>query len=243
MSGHSKWSTIKRKKGARDIVRGKVFTKMANLIAIAAREGGSDPEANFKLRLMIDKARENNVPLENIDRVIKKGVNDVGSNLSEQTIYEAYGPNGIALMIEVVTDSKNRTVPELRKILSDNNGRLVENGNVSFLFEKKNIIEIDLKKNKLSEDEMTLLLIDCGALDVIKDDKMLISFWNPSDLKSAKDYLEKKNIIPDSIESRLVAKNIIEDIDSDTLSKIDNLIAELEDQSDVIHVYSNIELE
>jgi len=242
VSGHSKWSTIKRKKGVRDIVRGKVFTKMANLIAIAAREGGGDPEANFRLRLAIDKARKNNVPLENIDRAIKKGVSGAGSDLAEQIIYEAYGPNGVALMIEVVTDSRNRTVPELRKILSDNNGRLVENGSVAWMFEKKNAIEIDLRKNRRSEDEITLLLIDNGALDVVKKDNYLISFWNSDDLKKAKDYLGEKNIVVDLVESRLEAKNIITDVNKDVLSKINNLFAELEDQSDVIHIYANVEL-
>ncbi|MFA6296898.1 MAG: YebC/PmpR family DNA-binding transcriptional regulator [Patescibacteria group bacterium] len=239
MSGHSKWSTIKRKKGVRDIVRGKIFTKMANVIAIAAREGGSDPEANFKLRLAIDKARENNVPLENIERAIKKGASGLENNLAEQIIYEAYGPAGIALMIEVITDSRNRTVPELRKILSDHNGRLVENGNVSFLFEKKNVVEVDMSKNNLVEDEMTLFLIDCGALDVTKNDKILKAFFESGDLKKAKECLEKKNVKIEAIESRLEPKNLI-DVDENILTQVKSLLLELEEHPDVVNIYSNI---
>jgi len=241
MSGHSKWSTIKRKKGAEDAKKGKVFTKMASLIAIAAREGGGDVNANFKLKLAIDKAKSFNVPANNIDRAVQRGIGQGDGNALERMNYEAYGPFGVALMIQVVTDNKNRTVSVLRKILNDSGGRLVESGSVSWMFVQKGVINLLISKNKpQAVDELSLLAIDCGANDVEDDGDDLFIYTKAKELIGIKACLEKKSIKINSAEIEMSAKEEVEVGDRDSLSKIKKLMEELDNCDDVVDIYSNL---
>lgn len=240
MSGHSKWSTIKRKKEVQDVKKGHVFTKMAKLIAIAAREGGMS-DTNFKLRLAIDEARKYNVPQENIKRAIQKGSRSEEGNKLEQVSYEAYGPSGIAFIIEAVTDNKNRTAPELRKILADFQGRLVENGSVSWMFERKAIVKILISENRpFTVDDLILKAIDCEAMDVLQKNGKLLVFAKANDLRKIKDCLEKAKLKIDSAKVELKAKNLIKMDDKETLMKIENLIESLKENDDVVEVYTNL---
>ena len=167
MSGHSKWSQIKRQKGANDVKRGAIFTKMTREVMLAAREGGGDPDGNFRLRLAMDRARAVNVPLANIQRAIDKAVGGVEGAQVESIVYEGYGPGGVSIMVEAATDSRNRTAAEVRAAFTRHNGKLGESGSVQWLFEQKGIIEIDAKGR--SADEIELAAIDAGAEDVEAD--------------------------------------------------------------------------
>ncbi len=164
MSGHSKWATIKRKKAATDSARGKVFTKIIKEITIASRDGGGDPDANPRLRLAIQTAKSNNMPQENITRAIKKGTGELEGVRYEEITYEAYAPGGIAVIIESVTDNKNRTVAELRHLISKKNGNLAESGSVSWMFERKGVVNVE--KENVKEDDLMEVILDAGADDL-----------------------------------------------------------------------------
>lgn len=241
MSGHSKWSTIKRKKGVIDAKKGKIFSKIAKIITVAARDGGGDPNANFKLRLVVDKARSVNMPQDNIERAIKKGTGELeGGSQIENTTYEAYGPGGIAIIIEAITDNKNRTVSELKKILADNGGKLGGSGSVSFLFERKGVIRIaDVVSNK--KEEIELLAIDNGASDIKEEDTSLVIYIAPEKLSNLKELLEKERVKIESAEAELITKNPVEISDQNVLKKVGRLMEALDEQDDVNEIYSNIE--
>lgn len=239
MSGHSKWSTIKRKKEVRDAKRGQVFTKIGKIISIAAREAGPDPNTNFKLRLAIDKAKEANMPQENIERAILRGAGKTEGAQIEQLTYEAYGPSGVALMIEVVTDNKNRTLNELRHILQDNGGRLANQGSVGWMFEKMGVIRISLAG--LKKEKVELQAIDLGALDIKEEDNALAIFCEPKKLGGLKKSLEQKGIKIVSQDIELKTKNPIKISDKNLLSKIEKLMEALDSHDDVNEIYSNIE--
>ena len=165
MAGHSKWAQIKRKKAVVDAKRGKLFTKLIREITIAAREGGGNPDGNPRLRLAIDQARANNMPMENIERAIKRATGELEGTKYEEIIYEGYGPGGVAILIEAVTDNKNRTVSEIRHIFSKHGGRLADLGSVNYLFQRKGIINVD--KEQISEDDLIIIALDAGADDVL----------------------------------------------------------------------------
>ena len=184
MSGHSKWSTIKRKKGVADAKRGAVFTRLSKDITLASREGGGDIEMNSSLRLVVKKAKVANMPSSNIEKAIKKGTGDLPGIKYENYIYEGYGPSGVAIMMEVMTDNKNRTVPEIRHIMSKNGGNLGESGCVSWMFEKKGTIGINLTNN-VNEEELIEISIEIDAEDFLSDNDFFeitigffILFWN-----------------------------------------------------------------
>ncbi|MCK5406736.1 MAG: YebC/PmpR family DNA-binding transcriptional regulator, partial [Candidatus Krumholzibacteria bacterium] len=167
MAGHSKWSQIKRKKGANDAARGKLFGKLIRELSVAARQGGGDPGGNVRLRLAIQTAKDNNMPQDNIARAIKKGSGDLGGAHYEEVTYEGYGPSGVALMIETLTDNRNRTAGEVRHVLSKHNGNLGENGCVSWIFDKKGVIWVS--KDDVEEDRLMEVSVEAGAEDVVDD--------------------------------------------------------------------------
>tara|TARA_B100000700_G_scaffold323673_1_gene427918 strand:+ start:343 stop:1065 length:723 start_codon:yes stop_codon:yes gene_type:complete len=238
MSGHSKWSTIKRKKGAKDAKRGAEFTRLGKDITLAARDGGGDINMNAALRLAVKKARSANMPNDNIDRAIKKGTGDLPGVKYESYIYEGYGPQGIALLIEVLTDNKNRTVPEIRHLLSKHNGNLGESGCVQWMFEKKGTILIN--KKDLNEDNFLNDLLDIGIENFEELDDEYQLFINPEDFSNTIQLLEEKKYDLEG-DLSLVPINMI-GVESRHLDQISKLIETLEDHDDVQKVHTNLEI-
>ena len=236
MSGHSKWSTIKRKKGAKDAKRGAVFSRLSKDITLASRDGGSDLNMNAALRLLVKKAKASNMPNDNIDRAIKKGTGDLAGVKYESYIYEGYGPYGVALLMEVLTDNKNRTVPEIRHLLTKNNGNLGESGCVSWMFEKKGIILI--KKNNLNEETFLSDLFDLEVEDFEEHEDEYEIFVKPEEFTVITTSLESKGY---QIEGNLslMPINIIE-IDNHQSDQIVQLIESLEEHDDVQKVHANL---
>ena len=240
MSGHSKWSTIKRKKGAKDAKRGAIFTRLSKDIAIAAREGGEDPDMNSALRLAIKKAKASNMPASNIERAIKKGSGQLEGVRYDNYLYEGYGPNGVAIMMEVMTDNKNRTIPDIRHIMSKNGGNLGESGCVNWIFEKKGIITI--KKSAINEND---LLNDCLELDIedinTDDNDFYEIIVDPEKFNEICSCFESKEYSIDA-ELNLNPQNTIKIKESDS-NQVINLLSILEDHEDIQKVYSNLEIE
>ena len=236
MSGHSKWSTIKRKKGAKDAQRGAVFSRLSKDITLAARDGGGDVAMNAALRLVVKKAKASNMPNDNIDKAIKKGTGDLPGINYENYIYEGYGPYGVALLIEVLTDNKNRTVPEIRHLLTKNNGNLGEAGCVNWMFEKKGIILID--RSNIDEEIFLSDLLDLGIDDFNEIDNEYEILLKPEEFLSITNALEKKGYDLEGNLS-LVPINIME-IEDNKLDKIMQLIDALEEHDDVQKVHANL---
>jgi len=236
MSGHSKWAQIKRQKGVQDAKRGTLFTKLGNAISLAAKAGGKDPETNFKLRLSIEKARGANMPMDNIERAIKRGAGELAGQQIEEVSYEGYGPSGIAIIIETVTDNKNRTTSEIRNILSKYGGRLGEANSVKWLFEQKGVIKILLEKNQNKED-LELKIIDAGAFDVIEEDDELTVLTAPESLEKVRQNIEKIKV--DYAEIELIAKNKVEINGPENKTKLDKLLEELDNLDDVDNYFTN----
>ena len=239
MSGHSKWSTIKRKKGVADAKRSNIFAKVSKIVTIAARDGGGDPNTNFKLKLAIDKAKSVNMPHDNINRAIKKGTGELeGGSQIENIVYEAYGPGGAAIIIEAITDNKNRTLSEIKKILSDFDGKLGGEGSVSWMFERKGVIRVALSDKK---EEIELTAIENDALDIKEKDSSLVIYTAPEKLSNLKEVLEKENVKIESSEVELTVKNSVKVSDKSVLEKVEKLMGELNNHDDVNEIYSNIE--
>ncbi len=238
MSGHSKWHSIRHKKGAADAARGKIFTRHAKLITIAARDGGGDPDVNPGLRLAIDNAKKENMPNANIDRAIKKGTGEDkdGAQYVEST-YEGYAPGGVAVLVSTLTDNKNRTVSSIRSIFSKNGGNLGESGSVSFLFSKKGVIIV----SNPSED-LELAAIDAGADDVIQEEGQLEITTGATNLFAVKKALEDASAQIESAEITLVPDNTIEVTDEGVAQRIIRLIQLLEDDDDVSSVATNFNI-
>ena len=240
MSGHSKWSTIKRKKGAADAKRGAIFTRLAREIAVAAREGGSDPDSNFRLRLVVDKARAENMPKDNIERAIKRGSGeDKDSAAYEEIMYEGYAPNGVALMIETVTDNRNRSVSEIRHTLTRSGGNMAEVGSVSWQFDR--VAYFAFPSSALNYDKAFELAIEAGADDVSEDDGMIEIVGPIESFKTTADLLHKAKVNPEDAELRMVPKQEIELDVNDTL-QVMRVIENLEEMDDVQNVYSNLKM-
>lgn len=235
MSGHSKWATTKRAKESNDFKRSGLFTKLAKAIAIAARDGG-DPEMNFKLRMAIDRAKKMSLPKDNIERAIKTGTGDNGGTAIEEITYEGYGPGGIALIIETITDNKNRTVGEVKHTLSKLGGNLGGSGNVAWMFDRKGVIY--LEETSLT-DEQELIIIDSGAQDIIKDDESIIVYTADTDLHKVKDVLEKNNfnIAESKLEFVPKDKAVVENEE-----KVLKIMDALDDLDDVQNVYTNADI-
>ncbi len=241
MSGHSKWAQIKHKKAHTDAKRGKVFTKIVKEIATAAKLGGGDPEGNPRLRTAIDNAKEVNMPHDNIKKAIMKGTGELPGVSYEEYLYEGYGPAGVAVMVEVMTDNKNRTVPEIRHIMSKNGGSLGESGCVSWIFEKKGYILVSRKKT--SEDVLMTVALDAGAEDM-KNDPQEENFEiisAPEDFAAVKEAIEKAGLPVESAEITMLPKTYVV-LDEKAAEQMVRLIDALEDNDDVQNVYANFDI-
>lgn len=238
MSGHSKWSTIKRKKGAADARRGQLFTRLAREIAIAARSGGGEPEGNFRLRLAIDRARANNMPKDNIERAIQRGTGEGkdGGGL-EEAYYEGYGPHGVALMIETVTDNRNRAVAEIRHILNRYGGSMGESGSVGWQFNR--VAYFSFPSKGKDQDRIFELAVEAGADDVLFEDGEVEIVGPVEAFKEISDQLHSAKIEPEEAGLRMVPTNELELSPEDTLQVL-RVIDALEDLDDVQNVYSNL---
>jgi YebC/PmpR family DNA-binding regulatory protein len=238
MSGHSKWATIKRKKGAADAKRGQLFTRLAREIVLAAREGGGDPESNFKLRLAVDKARANNMPKENVERAIKRGTGeDKEGGAIEQVTYEGYAPHGIALLIEVVTDNRNRAVADLRRILTRAGGNLGEGGSVAWQFARKAYFSIPAEGQ--NADRIFEAAVDAGAEDV-QVGKDTIEISAPVEaFKGISERLRIEKVTPEESTLRMEPNQLTE-LDPDQTVQVMKVIEQLEELDDVTTVYSNL---
>jgi len=236
MSGHSKWSSIKHQKGVTDARRGQLFTKLTREIIVAVREGGSNPEANFRLRLAIQRARDNNMPLDNIERAIKRGSGQTeGTNLVE-IVLEGYGPSGAAILVKALSDNRNRTLQDVRNIFSRHGGSLGESGCVAWLFDSRGLITVETKE--LDAEELALQAIDAGAEDVKVENKYIEIYTEPEELEMVRTALEQKNLPIASAELSMVPKTMVELEEKAALQTL-RLLDKLEELDEVQHVSSN----
>lgn len=241
MSGHSKWSQIKHKKANTDAKKGKTFTKIVKEISVAARSGGGDPDGNPRLRTAIDKAKEVNMPSDNIKKAIMKGTGELPGTTYEESVYEGYGPGGVAVLIQVLSDNKNRTVSEIRFILSKNGGNLGEAGCVSWMFEKKGYILVE--KSKTDEDTLMTVALEAGA-DDMKNDPREDNFeiiTSPENLDTVKEAIEKHKIPTSLSEITMLPKSYVP-LEGNTVDQMMRLIDALEDNEDVQNVYANFDI-
>jgi YebC/PmpR family DNA-binding regulatory protein len=236
MSGHSKWSTIKRQKAVKDAARGAIFTKLGNAIAIAARSG-ADPETNFSLRLAIDKAKVANMPTANIQRSIDRGSGKLGGEQIQEVTYEGYGPGGVAVMVECATDNINRTYPEVRLAFTKHGGNMAEKGSVAFQFDRKGTIRV-----AGSGDDLVLAALDAGAEDVQEEGAESMVYTDPKDLAKVRDGLQKAGIEVLEAELTFVPKNTVEISDQETAGKIMRLMDALDDLDDVSATHVNFDI-
>ncbi|HEV8059811.1 MAG TPA: YebC/PmpR family DNA-binding transcriptional regulator [Gemmataceae bacterium] len=236
MSGHSHWATIKHKKGAIDAKRGKLFSKLSRAIIIAARHGGGDPDANLKLRYAIDKAREVSMPKDNIERAIKRGTGETEGMVFEEILYEGYGPGGVAVLVEVLTDNRNRTAGEIRKIFDRAGGKMGSAGCVSYMFERKGVFNVDAKA--IEEDALMAIVLDAGADDLKLTDSVFEITSDAAAFNQVQAALQKANLTPLVAEIMQVAK-VPAELDLETGKKVVRLMDTLDDNEDVQHVYSN----
>ena len=239
MSGHSKWSTIKRKKGALDAKRGKIFTTIIKEITIAAKLGGGDSSSNPRLRQAILKAKSANMPQDNIKRAIKKGTGELPGVVYEEAIYEGYAPGGVAVLMEVLTDNKRRTVAEIRHIMTKYGGNLGENGSVSWMFKKKGQIILD--KSVGEEDYVMEAVLECGAEDFDIDDNSYIVTTDPNIFMDIRDNLEDKGFDVKSADIDMISDNI-QEVEEDIVPKVLSLLDALDENEDIKNVFANIDL-
>lgn len=240
MSGHSKWSTIRRKKEAQDARRGKVFTRLIREIQVSAKMGGGDENTNPRLRTAIQAAKDENMPLTNIERAIKKGTGELeGVNYEEYT-YEAYGPGGVAILMEIMTDNKNRTVAELRHLLTKYNGNLATSGSVAWMFEKKGVITIE--RGACSEDDLLMVATEAGANDVQEDEDYYELDMDPDHFDAVKAALKKASIPASEAAIQMVPKNEVR-VEADLAPKVLGLMGALEDYDDIQNVYANFDID
>ena len=236
MSGHSKWSTIKREKGAKDAARGALFTKLGNAIAIAARNG-ADPDTNFALRLTIDKAKISNMPNANIQRSIDRGSGKLGGVQIQEVMYEGYGPGGVAILVECATDNINRTYPDVRLAFSKHGGNIAEKGAVAFQFDRKGMIRV-----KGRGDDLLLTVLDAGAEDVQEEGSESVIYTAPGDLAKVREALAGANLTIVEAELTYVPNNTVEITDKDTASKIMRLMDALDELDDVVNIHVNFDI-
>ncbi len=240
MSGHSKWSTIKRKKGAADAKRGQIFTRLARDITIAVREGGGDPEANFALRLAWDKARGANMPKENIERAIQRGLGNTGEGGQLDDIsYEAYGPGGTAIIVQVLTDNRNRAAAEVRRIITRAGATFASTGSVAWMFEKRGIFTIPVQGK--SAEDLELELIDAGVDDIKAEDEHVEAYVAPEHLRPVREELQKRHIPIEDAQVSLIAKNHAA-VSPEDAAKTMQLIEDLEELDDVQKVITNLDI-
>ena len=242
MSGHSKWANIKHKKARVDEKRGKIFTKIGIELVMAARQGGGDPEVNFRLKMAIQKAKEANMPSDNIQRVIQRATgNQDGANY-EELVYEGYGPGGVAVLLQIATDNRNRTASDIRHTFSKNGGNLGESGCVAWMFKTKGLLTVDLEKSKGDIEELTLKAIEAGVEDVEAGDNTLQVITAPEDLEETRAALEELGVKVKEAEVTMLPQNTVEVEDPDKARQILRLLDALEDHDDVQAVHANVEI-
>lgn len=239
MSGHSKWSTIKRKKGANDEKRGQLFTKLAREITLAARSGVPDPDSNFRLRIAIDRAKSENLPNDNIQRAIERATGGAGGAALEEVTYEGFGPGGVALVVHAMTDNRNRTVGDVRSILTRSGGSLGENGSVAWMFDS--VGQIVVGPGETDPEEVALLAIDAGADDVQVEEDAIEIFTQVEDLHTVQQQLADSSLEIQSAELTMKPKNLME-VDPSLAVQALRLLEKLDDLDDVQHVYSNLDV-
>jgi len=238
MSGHSKWSSIKHQKGVADARRGQLFTKLTREIIVAVRQGGSNPEANFRLRLAIQKARDSNMPTDNIERAIKRGSGTLEGATLVEMVFEGYGPSGVAILVQALSDNRNRTLQEVRNTFSRSGGSLGESGCVAWLFESKGLITAETKDS--DAEELALQAIDAGAEDVNIDNDHIEIYTRPEELEKVRAALEQQNLPIASAELSMIPKTMVEVEEKAALQAL-KLLDKLEGLDDVQHVFSNID--
>jgi YebC/PmpR family DNA-binding regulatory protein len=239
MSGHSKWATIKRAKGAKDAARGKLFGRIIKEITIAARDGGGDPDGNPRLRLAIDKAKGSNMPQDNIKRAIQRGTGELEGMSFDEITYEGYGPGGVAFIVETITDNKNRTVAEIRHMFSKNNGNLAENGAVSWKFSRKGVITIP---KKYAEDDLMMIALDAGAEDMTTEDDSFEIVCDPTGFEAVRAALESNGIEITEAEVQMVPQNTTK-VEGKDAEGVLRLLEVLEEHDDVQNVYADFDID
>jgi len=239
MSGHSKWSTIKHKKAAADAKRGQLFTRLGREIVIAARQGGGNPESNFSLRLAIDKAKAANMPKENIERAIKRGTGELKGDELFEVMYEGYAPNGVAVLIQALTDNKNRTVADIRRVLTRQGGSLADAGAVSWQFERKGYIAV--APNGVDQDRVFELAVEAGADDVVFSDNLIEVYSSLENFQAVRQALESAGIEVETAELAMIPKTVIQLPEKEAL-QVMGVIEALEELDDTQQVYSNLDI-
>jgi YebC/PmpR family DNA-binding regulatory protein len=239
MSGHSKWATIKHKKGAADAKRGKLFAKLIKQVEVAARTGGGDPDSNPTLRTMFQKARDNSVPLDTIERAVKRGTGELEGVSYETITYEGYAPGGVALLIECLTDNRNRTSGDVRSTLSKNGGSMAEPGAVSWQFERKGVV---LVPTSVAEDDLMLVALDAGAEDIVDEGEMWQITTAPTDLNTVRDALDAAGIPVESADLAMLPTSTVEITDLGEVKRLMKLVDLLDDLDDVQDVHGNMDV-
>ncbi|MEW6511598.1 MAG: YebC/PmpR family DNA-binding transcriptional regulator [Bacteroidota bacterium] len=244
MSGHSKWATIKRKKGATDAARGRLFTRLIKEITIAARNGGGNPDGNPRLRLAIQTAKASNMPADNIKRAIQKGTGELPGVAYEEVTYEGYGPGGVAILVDVVTDNNNRTVSEMRHVFSRNNGNLGTAGSVAWMFTKKGTILVpkNAQKTPVTEDDLLNIILEAGAEDMQGDGEEFVITTTPHGFDPVKKALEDKGIVIESASLQMVPQNTVK-VTGREAELLLKLMEALEEHDDVQNVYANFDID
>ncbi|MBA3718551.1 MAG: YebC/PmpR family DNA-binding transcriptional regulator [Actinobacteria bacterium] len=241
MSGHSKWSSIKHKKGAADAKRGKLFSKLSRAIIVAAREGGPDPDANLALQNAIEKARSYSMPKDNIERAVQRGAGTGADAEAFETVtYEGYGPNGVAVFVEALTDNRNRTAADVRHVFSKHDGSLGGSGSVAWLFERKGVVLVPA--DGVDEDELTLAAAEGGAEDVDLDGSSYVVTAAPDDLSKVREAIEEAGMAVEAAQLTMVPKTTVEVEDESSAKKILRMMDALEESDDVQDVYSNFDI-
>jgi YebC/PmpR family DNA-binding regulatory protein len=241
MSGHSKWSTIKRKKGAVDAKRGKVFTRLIKEITVAARQGGGDPEGNPRLRSAISSAKSENMPKDNITRAIQKGTGEIAGEVYDEIMYEGYGPGGIAVLVECLTDNRNRTVADVRHYFAKSNGNLGESGCVAYMFDKKGLILVD--KSTITEEALMDAALEAGADDIVEEENEFQILTAPEDFDNVRNALEESGISFVDASISMIPQNTVEVVDEKIARALMRLMDSLEDHDDVQNVYANFDID
>ncbi len=240
MSGHSKWSTIKRKKGAVDAKRGKIFTRLIKEITVAARMGGGDADGNPRLRSAIATAKSENMPKDNIDRAIKKGTGELEGAIYEEITYEGYGPGGVAVLVDCMTDNKNRTVADVRHAFSKSGGNLGESGCVSYMFDKRGSLLVD--KKDIDEEKLIDIVLEAGADDVVEEENEFQVLTSPDDFNTVREALETESVTLIEATLAMIPQNVVEVADEKPARRLLKLMETLEDHDDVQNVYANFDI-
>ncbi|MGE5416451.1 MAG: YebC/PmpR family DNA-binding transcriptional regulator [Acidobacteriota bacterium] len=241
MSGHSKWANIKHKKARSDAQKGKAFTKMGKELIIAAKAGGGDPEGNARLKLLIQKAKAMNMPNDNIDRAVKRGTGEIEGDAIEEISYEGYGPGGVAIMLAIATDNRNRTAADVRHFFSKYGGNLGEAGCVAWMFKRKGVFEIEKESLAMDLEELELLAIEAGAEDIQDDDEIIEIITSPESFEEVKAALDEAKILAEA-DITMVPENMMEVTDKEVAAKLMKLVDLLEEHDDVQEVYANFDI-